>query len=98
MVNPGLSGSQLDRLYPHQIVVSCEILRGGNYHFIHYFCEGLSVAPRGHSVVKNDEWHHVFCFRLQADAEKFQQRFGGEWFVPAMRGRGGRWHVLKQTR
>jgi hypothetical protein len=47
MVKPGLSGSQLDRLYPHQIVVSCEILRGGNYHFVHYFCEGLSVAPRG---------------------------------------------------
>jgi hypothetical protein len=53
---------------------------GTNYRTIHAFCAGLSLAPRGHAVIKNDEWHHVFCFSLREDAEKLMARFGGEWF------------------
>ena len=93
-----LSSRQIDRLYPHQIVVPCSLLSGGNYYFVRYFCDGLSVDPRGHSIVKDDQWHHVFCFRERADAEKFHARFGGEWFDPARRGRGGRWHLLRDAK
>jgi len=77
-----LSSGTIDRKYPHQIIVPWSALSGGYYNFIRYFCEGLSVAPRGHSIVKDDEWHYVFCFRDKADAEKFQTRFGGERFDP----------------
>ena len=63
-----LSSSAIDREYPHQVIVPWAVLSGGNYHYVRYFCEGLSVAPGGHSIVKNDEWHHVFCFRDKADS------------------------------
>ena len=49
-----LASAALDRQYPHQVIVPWQVLRGGNYHFVHYFCDGLSVAPRGHAVVKDD--------------------------------------------
>ncbi len=93
-----ISSAVLDREYPHQIIVPCSLLRGGDYHYVRYFCEGMSLAPRGHSVVKDDEWHHVFCFREKQDAEKFQLRFGGGWFDPKRRGKGSRWHLLKPAR
>ena len=75
-----LSPARIDREFPHQIIVPCSLLSGGHYHFVRYFCDGLSAAPRGHSVVKDDEWHQVFCFRERADAELFRLRFGGAWF------------------
>lgn len=90
-----LSPARIDREFPHQIIVPCSLLSGGHYHFVRYFCDGLSAAPRGHSVVKDDEWHQIFCFRDRADAELFRQRFGGGWFDPATRGRGKSWHVLR---
>jgi hypothetical protein len=93
-----LSSGTIDREYPHQVIVPWSVLSGGYYNFIRYFCEGLSVAPRGHSIVKDDEWHYVFCFRDKADAEKFQTRFGGERFDPATRGRGSRWHLLRDVK
>jgi hypothetical protein len=59
---------------------------------------GLSLAPRGHAVVKNDEWHYVFCFSEREDAEALMRQFGGEWFDPATRGRGTRWHLLREPK
>ena len=88
-----LSSSRIDQEFPHQIIIPADWCRGGNYHFIRYFCEGLSVASRTHHVVKDDCWHLVFCFSVKVDAEKFRLRFGGEWFDPATRGRGQRWHL-----
>jgi hypothetical protein len=89
-----ISAGRMDREYPHQIIIPCTFL-SGSYMFARYFCEGLSVAPRTHSVVREDEWHTVFCFGVREDAEKFRQRFGGEVFDPKTRGRGPRWHLLK---
>jgi hypothetical protein len=40
----------------------------------------------------------VFRFREKADAEAFQKKFGGEWFDPSRRGRGGRWHLLRDKK
>ena len=83
-----LTSAQVDRDYPFQVIMPasrCTLAAGKA---IDAFCKDLSLAPRGHSVVRNDEWHHVFCFRLQADAERLMANFGGEWFDPTTRGRG----------
>jgi len=34
----------------------------------------------------------------EADAEKFQARFGGEWFDPAQRGRGSSWMKVRPAK
>jgi hypothetical protein len=93
-----LSSSQIDRQYPHQITIPADWCRGGEYHLVRYFCEGLSVASRTHHIVMEDQWHLIFCFAVKTDAEKFHMRFGGEWFDPARRGRGGRWHLLRDVK
>jgi hypothetical protein len=95
-----LTKPQIDRDFPHQIVIRADHYSGSNYRTVQYFCVGLSLAPRNHSVVIDDRWHVVFCFSDKADGEKFKSRFGGEWFSPARRGRGHRWQVVRdaQTR
>ena len=93
-----LTAAALDREYPFQVILPARCYSGANYKIICKFCEGLSLAPRGHAVVKDDEWHHVFCFSVQDDAEKLLQQFGGEWFDPQTRGRGQRWHLLSMPR
>jgi hypothetical protein len=55
-------------------------------------------APRGYTVIKNDEWYHVFCLALREDAEKFMARFGGEWFDSQTWGRGAKWQLLRDAR
>jgi hypothetical protein len=52
------------------------------------FCNGLSLARRGHSYFDDGSWQHVFCIAEKADVEKFKARFGGPWFKPEGRGRG----------
>ena len=75
-----MSSAVMDREFPYQIIIPADWCDGSQYYTVQYFCVGLSVAPRTHSVLKDDRWHYVFCFREKADAEKFQQRFPGEWF------------------
>lgn len=45
--------------------------------------------------MRDDQWHHVYCFAEREHAEKFQARFGGEWFDPTRRGRGNSWMKVK---
>ena len=68
---------------------------GTNYNLIRDFCTDLTLAPRGHSIVKDDAWHHVYCFAERAHAGMFQARFGGDWFDPARRGHGHSWMKVK---
>ena len=56
-----MSSTAIDWEYPHQVILPAHCYCGTNYRSIHAFCAGLSLAPRGHAVIKNDEWHHVFC-------------------------------------
>jgi hypothetical protein len=84
-----------DREFPHQIALLADQCRGDNYQRTHQFADTLSAAPSGHSFFHDDKWHDVFCFREKADAETFKAKFGGEWFDPARRGRGARWHILR---
>jgi hypothetical protein len=60
------------------------------------FCKDLSLCPRGHSVMWEDEWYKVFCFAEPAHAERFMARFGGETFDPRQRGKGVRWARWKR--
>jgi hypothetical protein len=93
-----LTPNAVDREYPHQISLPADDCRGTNYYTVNLFADALSVAPRGHSYYHDDEWHQVFCFREKSGAEVFQQRFGGEWFDPARRGRGNKWAQLRNPK
>ncbi|WP_156771405.1 hypothetical protein [Labrys sp. WJW] len=72
----------IDRGWPHQIRLPEEAYAGKAYNVVHGFCEDerLSVCPRGHSVSRDAQWFHIFCFAERAHAERFKERFGGEWF------------------
>ena len=90
-----LSPAGVDRDWPHQIMVPADEVLNQNYEAARTFCADLSLCPRGHSIFKDDRWHRVFCFSEKADAEKFHERFGGEWFDPATRRRGTSWMKVK---
>jgi hypothetical protein len=83
-----------DREYPHQIAMQEDTVTSA----VSGFADALSVCSRGHAFFHNDTWHNVFCFKEKADAEKFRAQFGGEWFDPARRGRGKRWHLLREPK
>jgi len=85
----------INRDWPHQIALPADECKGGDYYRVHLFADALSVCSRGHSFLRDDRWHQVFCFKLCEDAEKFQAKFGGEWFDPAWRGRGNSWAQLR---
>src|SRR5437870_10877932 len=89
-----LSPARVDREWPHQVMLPADQCLG-QHNVIAEFCANLSLCPRGHSLVVSDKWHRVFCFAEIAHAEKFQGRFGGEWFDPARRAGGNSWMKLK---
>lgn len=90
-----LSPARIDRECPHQIVLKANDCTGQRYDTIHRFCADLSLCPRGHSFVQNDEWMRVFCFAEREHAERFQAEFGGESFDPKRRRSGVGWSKLK---
>jgi hypothetical protein len=85
----------IDREYPHQVLLRADHYTGSAYRTVQAFCIGLSLAPRGHSIFKDDMWQHVSVFRIQLMAEQFRARFGVEVFEPMRRSRGKRWHLPK---
>jgi hypothetical protein len=91
-----LSSTDIDRNWPHQVVLSARACEGTGYDDIHEFCKDLTLCSRGHSVCDGGEWFHVYCFADPAHAEKFKQRFGGEKFDPSQRGRGKSWARWKR--
>jgi hypothetical protein len=86
-----LSPAMVDRDWPHQVAVPAEQCLGQNTAVIHEFCKDLSLCPRGQSVMWEDKWYQVFCFKEPAHAVRFMARFGGEPFDPRQRGGGRRW-------
>jgi hypothetical protein len=86
-----LSPADIDRGWPFQIVLPARFCEGGGYKEIHDFCKNMTLCDRGHAVFHDGEWFHVCCFAVEADADKFQQRFGGERFNPNQRGKGSNW-------
>ena len=91
-----LSPAMVDRDWPHQVAVPAQLCLAPNTAVIHEFCKELSLCPRGHSVMWQDRWYQVFCFKDPAHAACFLARFGGEPFDPKQRGRGRRWARWKK--
>jgi hypothetical protein len=71
-------------------------MHGQQHRIIREFCRDLSLCPRGHSVMWSDAWYQVFCFAQREHAGQFMARFGGEWFDPKQRGKGGHWARWKR--
>jgi hypothetical protein len=72
-------------------VLPARLCERGGYNEIHEFCRDLTLFSRGHAVYHDGQWFHVYCFKEPEDAQKFMERFGGEEFDPAERGRGANW-------
>jgi hypothetical protein len=91
-----MTSAQLDRQWPHQIAVPAARTLLGEYHAALAFCAGMSLAPRGHSVVHNDIHYNVWCFAEAEHAARFKSRYDGIDFNPKDRGRGRNWHIWKR--
>jgi hypothetical protein len=89
-----LSASMIDKMWPHQVAVHEELVRGFHFEPKLQFSRSLSVSPRGRSLTvrwpgNRCEGYHLYCFRKPEDAQAFIDRFGGEHFNPAKdRGKG----------
>jgi hypothetical protein len=86
-----LSPAMIDRGWSHQVALPASASLKGGYAAIHEFCKELSLCSRGHAVFHGGQWFNVYCFSERGDAEKFMQRFAGEWFDPRQRGKGSNW-------
>lgn len=75
------SDEEINRRFPHQVILDAACQSGHNFRLVLAFCVGLSLAPRGHAVLRGNQWHFVFCFSKHEDAEKIRTRFGGRWFA-----------------
>ena len=80
-----LSKGTIDRNWPHQVALPAARCGGANYVTIRLFCEGLSLCRRTHSFRRDDMDILVFCFADRECAEKFRDRFGGEFIDPKSR-------------
>lgn len=76
-----LSDDQIDRRFPHQVILDAAYYSAHNFRLVLAFCVGLSLAPRGHAVLLGHRWHFVFCFSKREDAENILTRFNGRWFA-----------------
>lgn len=77
-----MSKFAIDNGWPHQVALPSRKLLGPDYVVVHDFCRDLSLCERGHSFVRGDEYWNVFCFAEREHAERFQQRFGGDFIDP----------------
>ena len=90
-----LSKYQLDGNWPYQVALAEAVTLGKANDVAREFCKDLSLAPRGHTFRRDDEWFNVWCFAAKADAEKFIARFGGEMIAVEDR---PRWPGKKRNR
>ena len=80
-----LSKGTMDRQWPHQVALPAARCSGHNYVTIRLFCEGLSLCSRTHSFRRGDTDMLVFCFAERDHAERFRDRFGGDFIDPKHR-------------
>jgi hypothetical protein len=81
------------RKFSYWVALLEEKCTGANYEKIRefYTCQRLSLSRFGHSVVWQREWHQVFRFGREEDAETFMREFGAERMHPSERGKGKNW-------
>ncbi len=82
-----LSSAMIDQGWPHQVALEARLSMGDRYYTVHYFCERLSICPRGHYFRRDNKDFNVYCFAEREDAERFQARFGGEFIEPTRKAR-----------
>lgn len=75
-----LSSAMIDRGWPYQVALEARLSMGDRYYTVHFFCNDLSLCPRGHSFQRNNTDFNVYCFAEREHAEQFRTRFGGELF------------------
>ena len=86
-----LTKSVIDRDFPHQVALPAEQCTGQHGDQHRDFCAGFALAPRHHTVRRDDRDYLIFCFADRAHADRFRERFSGESFDPKQRGRGRSW-------
>ena len=86
-----LSAAGIDSAWPHRWCYRPAATNGAAATKKYMNSALLTLCSRGHSLYHDGQWFHAYCFREHADAQKFLERFGGEKFAPAERGRGANW-------
>ena len=71
-----LSAAGIDRGWPHQVVLPARLCERGGYNEIHEFCRDLTLCSSRPCAPSRRPMVHVYCFKEQADAQKFMDRFG----------------------
>ena len=82
-----LSQAIMDHRWPHQVALPAYRCTGHTYLTMHFFCDAqrLSLCTRRRSYRQDDVDMTVFCFADRGHAEKFRDRFGGEFIDPKSR-------------
>ncbi len=57
-----LTSKGIDNLWPHQIALRASLTTGRENDVVREFCKDLSLAPRGHTFFRDDEYVNVWCF------------------------------------
>lgn len=79
-----MSKSAIDKGWPHQVAVpSTQMV--AEFNAIMAFCKDLSLCPRGHWFRRDGEYYVVKCFAEKEHADRFAERFGGEYMTPNTR-------------
>jgi hypothetical protein len=91
-----MTATKIDREWPYQVAPPADHVLGPNYCVTHDFCRGLSLCPRGRTVLRGSVNYTIFCFADPAHADLFRERFSGEWFNPKERGRGNEWLLWRK--
>jgi hypothetical protein len=55
---------------PHQVVILSRKVSGPQGGVTAMFMANVNVAPRSHSVFKDDEWHTASCVGDESDADR----------------------------
>jgi hypothetical protein len=93
-----LSRTMLNERFPHQVIARADTLTGVEKNKqITTFIFSVDGSLQGRSVLKDDEWHRVVCFREREHVEEFQRRFGGEPFDFRLLGGKGGWAMLREA-
>jgi hypothetical protein len=73
-----LSNAMIDHGWPYQVALEARLSMGDRYYTVHYFCQDLSLCPRGHGFYRDGRHFNVYCFAERAHADQFRAKFGGE--------------------
>lgn len=93
-----LSSYRIDSGWPYQVALPEAVSLGKANDVVREFCKELSLCPRGHTFLRDDQWFKMWCFADEEDAQKFIARFGGERLDPAKRPRWPRKSARKNER